>query len=540
MKMTKLFNKICTLILLAVSLMPTLTVAAQDKTLRVHLDVEVATLDPQIATDGFSIEVIASYLDGLVEMDSNNEVIPAIAESYEASEDGLVYTFKLRDDANWANGDPVTAQDFVFAWQRLVDPATAAEYSFIADTAGIVNAAAIAAGDKDKSELGVKAVDDKTLEVTLTQPTPYFLAIMSFVSFLPVNEDFFNSTKGQFATSPETTLSNGAFVLSDYQPAATTVSLTKNADYWNAEAVTLEGLEFQVIKDSQQAVLAYQTGQLDVASIKGEQVDLFAQDPEYQTVDQGYLWFVSPNEENENLKNVNLRLALGHAFDREVITKNILKDGSTPADFFIPRNFAASPSGEDYRETAGTGLLVSDAAKAVEFYDKAKEELGKDSFKFSLLVEDTESAINVAQSLEAQIEQVLPGVDIQLEQLPKKNRLERMRAGDFELGLTRWGPDYADPTTYLQLLTTDSSYNDMNYSNADFDAGYKDVTTGDLAKDVEARWDKLIELEALALSEAAVLPVYQASGAILIKGNVKDISFHAVGTPRVFKFATKD
>ena len=153
--------------------------------LRVQIDVEVASLDPQIATDGTSIEVITSFVDGLVEIDANNEIVPAIAESYEVNEDETVYTFKLREDANWSNGEPVTANDFVYSWQRLVNPDTASEYSFIADTASILNAAEIAAGEMDKEELGAVAVDDKTLEVTLSRPTPYFLNIMSFVSFLP-------------------------------------------------------------------------------------------------------------------------------------------------------------------------------------------------------------------------------------------------------------------------------------------------------------------------------------------------------------------
>lgn len=535
----KMLRKFLAALLVFTAVAPALSANAQDNMLRVQIDVEVASLDPQIATDGTSIEVITAFVDGLVEIDANNEIVPAIAESYEVNEDETVYTFKLREDANWSNGEPVTANDFVYSWQRLVNPDTASEYSFIADTASILNAAEIAAGEMDKEELGAVAVDDKTLEVTLSRPTPYFLNIMSFVSFLPVNQAFFESTDGQFATSPDTTLANGAFVVSDYQPAATHISLTKNPDYYNGDAITLDGLEFQVIKDSQQAVLAYQTDQIDVAAIAGEQVDLYAADPEFTTADQGYLWFVSPNNQHEDLSNVNLRLALGKAFDREVITNNILKDGSTPADFFIPQNFSVSPDGVDYREDAGTGLLSSDAAAAVEHYETAKEELGKDSFEFGLLVEDTESAINVAQSLEAQIEQTLPGVDIQLEQMPKKTRLDTMRAGDFDLGLTRWGPDYADPTTYLQLLVSDSSYNDANYSNETFDAGYEEVMTGDLVNDPDARWEKMKELEKIAMEEAAVLPVYQASSALLIKSNVDGISFHAVGTPRVFKYATK-
>lgn len=526
--------------LLAGALVPGLSASAQDENvLRVQTEVEIASLDPNIATDGTSMEAIASLQEGLMTRNQDGEFVEAAAESYEVSEDGTVYTFKLREDAVWSNGSPVTAHDFVFSWQRLADPATAAEYSFILDTAGVKNAAKVTAGEVDKSELGVVAVDDYTLEVTLDIATPYFLSLMAFSPLFPVNQEFFESTNGQFATSPETIISNGAFILSSYTPAGATTELTKNESYYDLENVALDGLRFQVIKDSQQAVLAYQTDQLDITNISGEQVALFSADPEFRSVEQGYMWFISPNQLNENIANADLRLAIGKAYDREVIANNVLKDGSMPAAYFIPQLLSAGPDGTDYRDAAGRELLSSNAEEAQAHLEAAKEALGVDSFTLSLLVEDTEASINVAQSLEAQIEATLPGVDIQIEQTPKKNRLDRMREGNFDLGLTRWGPDYADPTTYLQLLITDSSYNDARYSNEEFDAGYESIQTGDLVLDEEARFEKMIELEKLALSEGAVLPVYQAASAVLVKGNVDGLGFYTTGTPRIFKYAVK-
>lgn len=174
--------------LLAGALVPGLSASAQDENvLRVQTEVEIATLDPNIATDGTSMEAIASLQEGLMTRNQDGEFVEAAAESYEVSEDGTVYTFKLREDAVWSNGSPVTAHDFVFSWQRLADPATAAEYSFILDTAGVKNAAKVTAGEVDKSELGIVAVDDYTLEVTLEIATPYFLSLMAFSPLFPVN-----------------------------------------------------------------------------------------------------------------------------------------------------------------------------------------------------------------------------------------------------------------------------------------------------------------------------------------------------------------
>ena len=326
----------------------TASTASTSTDLNVMIETAVESLDPQQATDGTSFEVIADYTDGLMQMDSDGNPINALAESYELSEDGLTYTFYIREDANWSNGDPVTAQDFVFAWQRAVDPEVASEYSYmLSDIGQIVNAAEIIAGEKDKSELGVTAVDDKTLEVQLNVPVSYFLSLMYFPTFYPVNEAFYNECGDTFATSPETVLSNGAFVLDDYEPAATAFHLTKNEDYYDADTVSLTGISYQVIQDSQTALMSYQTGDLDITLVNGDQVDQVEDDPEFQSIGAGYLWYVTPNIEGvPELANLNIRLALTMAINRESVTTDVLKDGSLPTYTAVPRDFASDFSAD--------------------------------------------------------------------------------------------------------------------------------------------------------------------------------------------------
>ena len=218
------------------------------------------------------LQALDQVYDALVRK-VNGKFCGQLAESWEISEDGLTYTFHLRD-AKWSNGDAVTAADFVFGWQRAVDPANASEYSYmLSDIGQVVNAAEIIAGEKPVTDLGVTAVDDKTLEVQLNVPVSYFLSLMYFPTFYPVNEAFFNTCKDTFGTSPDTVLSNGAFILTDYQPAATAFELTKNPDYYDAANIALDGLAYQVIKDSQQALMSFQTGALDLTLLNGEQVD---------------------------------------------------------------------------------------------------------------------------------------------------------------------------------------------------------------------------------------------------------------------------
>lgn len=509
-----------------------------DNVLKVQFNVEVASMDPQIATDGTSFEVISAVTEGLYSVDADGSAIPAMVDTVEKSEDGLTYTFKLKD-AKWSNGTPVTAQDFVFAWKRLVDPEVASEYAFIMGVAGVKNADAISAGEMAVDELGVKAEDEKTLVVELDFPVPYFESLMSFPSFLPMNEEFFTSKGDSYGTSPETLLANGPFKVTAYEPAATTITLEKNADYWDADAVALEGIQYQVIKDSQQTMLSYQNGDLDVATLSGEQVEQFMNDPEFVNVVAGYLWYVSPNQLVKGLENVNIRTAMALAFDKTAIADNILKDGSIPADFAVPSLLATGPDGKDFRETSDT-YLATDKTKAAEFWNAGLKELGVTELTYTMLVEDTEASINVAQFLQTEWQTALPGLTVELQTMPKKNRVERMQAGDYELVLTRWGPDYADPMTYLDMWTSDSSNNYGSWSNAEYDALIEDAKKGDLALDLEARWEALKDAEKMVMDEAVILPVYQKGDAVMVRSGVEGIEFHSVGINRVFKNAKKN
>ncbi|WP_156883236.1 peptide ABC transporter substrate-binding protein [Lacticigenium naphthae] len=513
--------------------------SSDSQVLNVQVDVEVASMDPQIATDGTSFEVIANTIDGLYQVDADGNPIPALAETTDKSEDGLTYTFKIREDAEWTNGEPVTAQDFVYSWRRLANPETGSEYGYIMGIAGLENANEVLAGEKAPEELGVTALDEKTLEVKLANPVPYFESLMSFISFYPLNEEFMNEVGDQYGTSPDTLLANGAFEITSYEPAATTIQLEKNESYYDAESIELEGMKYQVIKDSQQAMLSYQNGDLDLVTLAGEQVDLFKDDPEFVNTQAGYLWYISPNTLVEGLENENLRKALAMSFDKEQIAETVLKDGSSAADYVIPEGLATGPDGKDFRETADT-YLAYDPEAATEAFEVAKEETGQDTFTFGLLVEDTESAINVSQVLKSQIEDTLDGVTIEIEQMPKKTRLDRMKQGDYDLGLTRWGPDYADPMTYLDLWVTDGSNNDGSWSNEEYDEIVFSAIDGDLSLDTEARWEALKEAEAIIMDEAGVLPVYQKGNAVMMQDNVSGVDFHAVGLSRVYKNVVKE
>ena len=517
--------------------------AGSSSDMNVMLETPVESLDPQQATDGTSFEVIADYTDGLMQMDADGQAVPAIAESYDLSDDGLTYTFHLRSDAKWSNGTPVTAADFVFAWQRAVDPAVASEYAYmLSDIGQVKNAAEIIAGEKDKSELGVTAVDDVTLQVELNVPVSYFLSLMYFPTFYPVNEEFFNSCGDTFATSPETTLSNGAFVLDSYEPAATAFNLTKNADYYDAAKVQLSGLSYQVIQDSQQALMSYQTGALDTTLVNGEQVDQVKDDPEFMTVGAGYLWYVSPNMSAvPELANLNVRLAMTMAIDRDAITADVLKDGSAATYTAVPTEFAAGPDGSDFSgdQSKFSDVCRFDAAAAADYWAKGLEELGITELSLDMVVDADDAPQKVAQVLKEQWETTLPGLTVNLVVEPKKQRVQDMQEGNFQLGLTRWGPDYADPMTYLGMWITDNSNNYGLWSNADYDAIIAECTTGDLCTDAEGRWARLYDAEQIVMDEAVIYPLYTQCNAEMLSSKVTGVEYHPVALNRVYKNAVK-
>lgn len=517
--------------------------AASKDALKVMMETPVQSLDPQQATDGTSFEVIADYTDGLMQMDKDGKAVNALAESYEVSDDGLTWTFKIRKDANWSNGTPVTAKDFVFGWQRAVDPNVASEYSYmLSDIGQIKNAAEIIAGEKDKSELGVTAVDDKTLKVELNSPVSYFTSLMYFPTFYPVNEEFFNSCADTFGTSPETTLSNGAFILDSYEPAATEFHLSKNENYYDASKIQLAGLDYQVIQDSQTALMSYQNGELDMTLVNGDQVDQVKDDPAFKAIGAGYLWYVSPNiKEVPELANDNIRKALTFAIDREAITSNILKDGSKPTYTAVPMDFAAGPDGSDFSadQTKFQDVCASDTAKAAEYWKKGLEELGKDSINLEMVVDADDAPQKVATVLQEQWQSTLPGLTISLKVEPKKQRVKDLQDGNYQLGLTRWGPDYADPMTYLGMWVTDNSNNYGFWSNADYDAIIKECTTGDLATDAEGRWAKLYDAEKIVMDNSVIFPLYTQCNAEMVSTKVSGVEFHPVALNRVYKNAVK-
>lgn len=518
----------------------------------VMFSTNVMSLDTNLATDGESFELIADCIDGLTQMDSEGAAIPAIAESWDVSDDGCTYTFHLRDDANWSNGEPVTAADFEFAWKLAMTANVEYNYMFDSSVGAVKNADAILYEEGDPDTLGVKAVDDKTLEVELEVPVSFFPSLLYFPTFYPINQAFYESFgDGEYGTSPSSFLSNGAFLLDDYIPGAASMTVVKNPDYYDADRVNLDSITYQVVGSSDQALTGFKSGNLDLAVVSGDQVASVQDDAQLadslNVVGAGYLWYLSFSQTENNssdgsLGNVNLRLAITNAIDRESLADNYVMDGSLPTYTAVPPQFAASATtGEDFSadQEMFADYVGFDTARAQEYYEKAKEELGTDSFQFTMIYGNNEGdeVAKVAQAIKEQVEAALDGVTIDLQAMTKAERLEKMQNDDYCVALTRWGPDYADPMTYLGMWVTDNANNYGFWSNEEYDQLITDCTSGAYVSDYDARWEALYKAEELVMQEAVIAPLYTKANANLIIDNLEGVDFHPVALNRVYKDA---
>ncbi len=515
---------------------------ASGGTIVYQINTLIDSMDPIVANDGTSFDVIAQVVEGLYTKDANGSPVLGMASDVQVSDDALTYTFTIRDDAIWsATGDPVTANDFVFGWQRTADPATASAYQWFVQTACIKNADDVVAGKKDPSELGVTAKDDKTLVVKLSSPCPILEQLLTSACFMPCEQSFYEKCGDKYVTSADTINCNGPFVMTDYQVSATTFSAKKNPDYYDADNVTLDGINWQVIQDSQTAAMSYDNGKLDAVTLTGSTIEQYQDDPDFTTRADGYVWFLVPNMKTAGLENENIRLALAKSFDKSAICTGILKDGSEPIDYLVPEGVAVSPDGKDFREDAGDGYdnFKYDVAAAQEYWKKGLDELGVDSLKYTLLCDDPDSCQQIAQYLQSQWQSNLPGLTIELKVEPKKARLEDMQNGSFDIGLNRWGPDYADPMTYMDMFESSSVTDYGEWSNTDYDATIASAKTGDLAKDTASRWTALVGCEKTLADECVIFPLYAQSQAQMISSKVSGIEFFTIGAHYFMKHASK-
>ena len=507
-------------------------------TFRFANDTDIVGMDSTVVDDAMSFNAITAITDGLTTVDVKGNTIPGIAKSWDVSNNGLTYTFHLRD-AKWANGDDVTAQDFVYSWHRIIKNAGNYAYMLGSEGASIKNADSLidlgtTATDEQLNTLGIKATDDKTVVVDLEKNVPYFVGLMSFPCYFPQNQKFVEKCGKNYATKPEYILGNGAYKMTKWIKG-NKATFTKNDKYYDAKSVKTKNLEMYLVQDPKTAAQNFDNGKVDYATINSTLVDKYKGKDTFKAIREGYLAYLICNFKADTTANKNLRHALSYAINRKDLCDNILKDGSQPATGFVPAQLCKSPSGKDFREESGK-YVDYDVKKAQEYLDAAKKELGTDTITVDLLYGTDESPMDTfAEYLQGSFTK-LKGLKVNMVATVKKDRIyNREASGNFQIACTRWAPDYADPTTFLNVLASSNSNNYGKWENAQYNSLLKQAQN---ETDVNKRWNELLEAEKVMMDDMPNIPVVQTGTAALQAKNVKGLVHNTVSTPYVFKYVT--
>lgn len=514
--------------------------SAAEQVLNLSVASDFTSLDIAHAADAPSFDALYQISAGLMELGQDGEVVPDMAaEEPKINEDKTVYTFKIREDAKWSNGEPVTAEDFVYSWQREVDPDTAGEYAFIYSSAAIKNASEIMNPDSDLygkvDELGIEAIDSQTLQITLEKSTPYFLSLLTFPPFYPLNEEFVESQGEEYATAPDKILYNGPFKLTEWNIGEGWV-YEKNKDYWNADDVTLEKVTYKVVKDTATSVSLYQTGELDYIQINSQFIDQFHGSEELHTGDlTSDMKFLRLNQSNKALENEYIRDAIYNGFDRQELVDSLLKNGSAPAYFIVPKDWAMDSQGEDFRAKYPT-INKNSVEEAQTSWEKGLEEIGETSVTLEIMIHEGDTADNIATYLQSQLEQNLPGLTININKQPYGQHLKLEGERKYDISNWGWLPDFVDPITYLDIWETDAPYNRTGFSNPEYDTLIDKANN--LGSKPEKRWEALQEAEKILMEDASVVPIYQSARAYLVKPHVKNLLPRNYGPTIDFRHAS--
>ena len=507
---------------------------AAEQVLRVNWGSEPPDLDPQTTTDQVSFWIINAVYEGLVrtQPDGTTPKGSGLAEDWTVSDDELTYTFKLRD-AKWSDGTPITAYDFEYAWFRAIEPETAAEYAY--QFYHIKNAEKYNTGEiTDRSQVGIKAIDDKTLEVVLERPTPFFISLTSFITYIPAQKAAVEKFGEEFASAPDKMVYSGPFMIETWDHEQK-LNLVKNPTYWDADTVKLERIEGDMITDNNTRINLYETGGLDLTGVPSEFLSKYKDSPEFGTAADATTWYLQFNMEDKYFSNENIRKAFVYASDRQSYVDNVLADGSIVAGGLTPP-LLAGKDGKDFAENRGDLTYPYDPVKAKELFEKGLEEVGatKEQFEKEVTIVAGEGTwwSRTTQAFQQMWKDAL-GVEIPIETMTFAMRLERYNKKDYQISIAGWGGDYNDPMTFMDLFVTNGGNNDAFYSNPDYDAYIRKAMEGS----GDERIDAMIEAEKLLARDVPIYPLFHPARVYVQREYVKGVARFAVGCDTEYKWA---
>lgn len=488
-----------------------------------NLAAEPPDMNTLTATYGIAFTVMRQLYDGLINLDANDNPIPGMAETWEISDDGLNYTFHLREGCTWTNGEPVTANDFVFGWSKLIDPAIASNYGYFGYQL-FKNGLKYYNGECPIEDVGFKAVDDYTLEVTLENPTPYALFLFSFGSLLPVNEKFYNEIGGEnYNIDAENFCTNGAYKMVSWTHDSNIV-IEKNPDYWDADSILVNKQTFLMLTDTTTALASFKGGELDVVDLSGDQLtEMNNEGYPVTSYASGYTRYLTFNNADEFLSNENIRKALMLGFSRTDFIAAIIKNASKPAVSFTCDSVAGF-DGSIFSDTVADEfgeLWPSETSEEAKTYlETGLSELGKTaeelSAHLSINCNDQDVTRQAAEFLQEQY-RVNLGLEMTINSMTTKAQKEEFNNMNYVINYGGWGPDYNDPMTFLELFET-SDTNHSGFSDPEYDELVAKCRT---EVDTEARQGYFLEIEKMLSDKAVICPIYWQYNDYIVSGKIQ-------------------
>lgn len=493
---------------------------AGEKVLYVNNGTEPKSFDPSIGFDSVSWTPLNNLMEGLTRLDEDSVAQAATAEKWDISEDGKTYTFHIRDDAKWSNGDPVVAGDFVYAWKHMLDPDTASEAAFLAYF--IEGAEAYNSGEGSRDDVKVKAVDEKMLEVVLNAPTGFFLDVLTNPAFFPINQKIAEENPKWHAEA-DTFVGNGPFALVSWKHEEEMVFI-KNEEYWDHDAVQLDQVHWAMVNDDNTQYQMFSSGDLDLASIPAELSDELIDGDNVYIGEQGGLEFYRFNVTEEPFQNKKIRQAFSYAINRDDIAEYVVKNGVKPAYAFVSPGFTG-PDGKDFRD--GDEKLVSfDPDQAKQLLEEGMKEEGYDELPPVILsynTSDTNKA--VAETVQNMLKENLE-IEVTLENQEWNVFSEAQKNLELQFSRSSFINDYSDPVNFLESFITDSYMNRTGFSNEEYD---ELIEKGKTEVDEEKRWEYLHKAEKLLAEEMIAIPIRYYNIVSLEADGVTGILRHPVG-----------
>lgn len=495
---------------------------------------QLSTQDPSLATDTTSFQALLNTGDGLYRLDKNNKPRLSLAKSVKTSKGGRVYDFVLRKNAKWSNGDPLTAKDFVYSYQRTVTPATKSQMAFYLYQ--IKNAQAINSGKKRPSTLGVTAPSKYHLRIELTRPLSYFKNLLAWPLFFPQNQKVVQKYGKLYGTQAKYTVSSGPFTLTKWTGNNKTWTLAKNKNYWNAKDVKLSKVNEQVSESTTTSYNLFQAGKADETGLTGQQVASNKNKAGYHARLSSAIRRLELNQNKvKAFKDLKIRQAFSYAINRQQLANNILKDGSIPAKGFVPSGMGTNPkTGAQFEDDAYVKSGVSyDLQKAKSLLKQGYKETGTKSINVTLLASDDDTSKQTAEFLQSQLDR-LPNVNISVQSIPFTQLISRQTAGNYEITLKNWQAVFGDPINFLDVFQKGSSYLNNGWNNNQFNK-LLDQSENVYGNNPAKRWSRLVAAEKVLMKDQGTIPLVQVAHPQLLKTDVKNVSFNPTGVPYDFK-----